>query len=140
MLKKFSYNIAYFFVQKNVIPMDNIEIYQYGLEQIFSTVYTVATILAIAALTNHLISSVIFLIFFVSLRKYTGGYHASTYLKCYLGFTLIYIVFLMVLDSGFLESHMPVTLISLAVSVLVIAICSPIEHKNKPSSKETKVK
>jgi accessory gene regulator B len=140
MLKKISYNIAYFFVCKNIIDVDNIEIYQYGFEQIISTIYTIITILAIALLTNSFISSALFLVVFVALRRFTGGYHANSYLTCYLGFVSIYISFILILRSNILEKYMLISFILLIVSVLIIAVFSPVEHENKPINNKKKIK
>lgn len=59
------------------------DVYIYGLELIISTVVELASILLISYLLFELKSGLIFLIMFVPLRLFTGGYHAKTYGKCF---------------------------------------------------------
>lgn len=59
------------------------DVYIYGLELIISTVVGLASILLISCLLFELKSGLIFIIMFVPLRLFTGGYHAATYGKCF---------------------------------------------------------
>lgn len=59
------------------------DIYIYGLELIITTVVGLTSILLISYLLFELSSGLIFIIMFVPLRLFTGGYHATTYRKCF---------------------------------------------------------
>lgn len=59
------------------------EVYIYGIELIISTLAGLISIIGISKLYSDTILGVVFIIFFVPLRLFTGGYHAKTYGKCY---------------------------------------------------------
>lgn len=59
------------------------EVYIYGIELIISTLAGLISIIGVSKLYSDTILGVVFIIFFVPLRLFTGGYHAKTYGKCY---------------------------------------------------------
>lgn len=60
-------------------------VYIYGFELIISTVSGMAAVFLIAALGFHRpLEGIIFLAATISLRIYSGGYHADTYLRCFI--------------------------------------------------------
>lgn len=59
------------------------DVYIYGIELIISTLAGLISIIGVSKLYSCTILGVIFIIFFVPLRLFTGGYHANTYGKCY---------------------------------------------------------
>lgn len=72
------------------------EIYIYGLEIIISTSCCLLSILLISCLLSSLASGLVFISVFVPLRLFTGGYHATTYSKCFVISNLIYLFTLFV--------------------------------------------
>lgn len=72
------------------------EIYIYGLELIISTVLGLMSILLLSGLLSCLTSGFIFLSIFVPLRLFTGGYHASSYTKCFIISNISYLSVLLV--------------------------------------------
>ena len=57
-------------------------IYIYGFELLLSFVVSVSIILALSILIRKFFESLIFLVLFIAIRQFTGGFHARTYLKC----------------------------------------------------------
>lgn len=70
-------------VKEQVIDKQDKEIYAYGLQLLLTSGLTSIVILIIGWWTHQLLGTISFLIALVSLRHYTGGYHASSYLKCF---------------------------------------------------------
>jgi len=68
--------------------------YEYAIITLAEGILTIGTIVLIALICRHIIPTICFLLFFLSLRKRTGGYHADTFWKCYLGTVLTYVVLL----------------------------------------------
>lgn len=66
-----------------IINEENKEIYQYGLEQMILQLLNGITVLVIGICFGSFIETLIFSASFMMLRKYTGGYHATTRLRCY---------------------------------------------------------
>ncbi len=58
-------------------------IYIYGFELFWSTFLCVVTILFWGVIFRYVLSSMIFILFFMPIRTVAGGYHASSYGKCY---------------------------------------------------------
>ena len=74
------------------IPNDLREAYQYGIGITISSIFNILLILLTSLLFRDVLSGVIFLLCFISLRTYSGGYHATTYLRCSIVFLLTYIL------------------------------------------------
>ena len=68
---------------KKVIKDEDREIYQYGLEQFFPTLLNIATVLLLGIIFGEIYQCIVLTLSFMALRSYSGGYHASTSLRCY---------------------------------------------------------
>lgn len=68
------------------------EIYIYGLEIIISTSGCLLSIILLSCLLSGFTSGLVFISVFVPLRLFTGGYHATTYSKCFVISNLIYLL------------------------------------------------
>lgn len=87
MIAKLSRIIADFFIRKKVVPEEQREVYEYGFELSISSVIGILIVLAIGVVSSRFWESVVFYIVFCFTRLFTGGYHASTYLRCKIVFT-----------------------------------------------------
>jgi len=132
--------ITDFFIKNNIIGVDDRPIYKYGSEIILSTMLGVILILIIGVLTKNITESVMFLLCFVSIRVFSGGYHANTYLKCNLIFIGVFILILILKNivPNNIKIYIAVSL--LAISGFVVALFSPVENKNKPLGNDEKIK
>lgn len=142
MLHRLSEMIAdYFFDDKEQYSTD---IYVYGIELAISSIIGTLLIIVLGIVTGYLTECVIFMITLTSIRIFSGGYHADTYLKCNV-ITLISIMFSLitsiVMKIFFAKQMVLLSLISIFVLlVLTIVICCPIENKNKPIQQEDRNK
>ena len=66
-----------------------VDIYKYGVEITISSIIGFILILIIGLIFKSLMQALIFYIIFIILRSFTGGYHASSYLKCNLIFSIV---------------------------------------------------
>ena len=82
MSEKISGIITDFLLRKNVIKEEEKEIYYYGYETLIYSIWQMLLLLVLGMIMNRIVSTVIFLMVFVSMRKYTGGYHAETRMGC----------------------------------------------------------
>lgn len=133
MLHSLSENIADFLLSKDCFQKENYDIYVYGTELILSTVLGVLIIFLLSAVMNCLVQGLLFYLTFSILRSYTGGLHCMTYLRCNLTFVA---VFLMCIFSDiFIKSFQYRTAVLIcmtSISLIIIFLLAPIEHKNKP--------
>lgn len=137
MISHISEQILKYLLRSNVIndSNDEKEYYRYGIEITVSSLLNVILIIFIGILFQSVIESIIFLIFFMLIRQFTGGFHADTYFKCNFSFCISFISVLIMYH--FTEENVTVW-ISVLISVLCIAIiliACPIENINKPIPK-----
>ena len=79
-------------VKADVIDPANKEVVSFGIRQVEYFFINVITILFLGKIFNETVSSIIFLVAFIPLRTYAGGYHAKTILRCYI-ITIVLMVF-----------------------------------------------
>lgn len=89
MIDLLSSKISSKFVEHKIITEDMVDIYKYGVEITISSIIGFILILIIGLIFKSLIQALIFYIIFIILRSFTGGYHASSYLKCNLIFSIV---------------------------------------------------
>lgn len=89
---KLSYFFADFFIARNWIKKEERLIYIVGLDVIFSTFAQLFIIALIGVWRERIIETIVYLLFFFSVRKYSGGYHASTRIGCMTIFTIAYLL------------------------------------------------
>ena len=113
------------------IPLD---IYIYGFELLVSSVIETISLLLIGLLTGKIIDTIIFIISFSSIRVFSGGYHANSYLKCFI-VTVAY--YLLVLFSAYIMLAFPnrtiilIAIITLFLSLILFILMSPVKSKGK---------
>ena len=137
MIHQASKQIADFLLSNGIIEEHETDIYVYGYEAFISGVIDICIALIIGVMFKNTINTIIFLIEFISVRIYTGGYHAKTYIKCKLMFSMI-VISVMILQ----RFDLPLVFSILVVLgfVLTVFIFAPIENKNKPLDNEQKAK
>ena len=111
-----------------------LEVYIYGFELLVSSVIETISLLLIGLLTGKLIDTIIFIISFSSIRVFSGGYHANSYLKCFI-VTVAY--YLLVLFSAYIMLAFPnrtiilIAIITLFLSLILFILMSPVKSKGK---------
>lgn len=110
-----------------ICPSDS-KYYKYALITMIEGGITVSTILLLGLLCRQIIPTVCFLVFFLSLRKRTGGFHADKFWQCYLGTIATYIAIVAIAD---ILSDKPAVMYALLFcSILVIEIIATVNHPN----------
>lgn len=109
-------------------------ILMYGCELVLSTLTSFASIAAISILVQDFFSSLLFIAIFFFLRLFTGGFHASTYTRCFIITNGVYLATYG--SAHLLETYaMPsVTLIIGLISGLIILLLTPIPNVKHPLS------
>lgn len=126
-------------IKKEVISLKDFALYQYGFEITISSFLVLASILLLSYLFFSPLDGIIFLVFFSPIRMYSGGYHASTYIKCY--FCSIFLFLLVVIGSYALGALtlIPVIIISV-LSGSYIFFTAPYAHPNNPLTRKKEEK
>ena len=120
------------FLHKNkTIESSRLDIYIYGFEIAISNIITFVIAIIMGLLFSQFIEGIIYIVVFSIMRKYCGGYHAETYLKCDSIFslcTLVLMIILKVVDYYPIYIHIIISFLTIG-SVLWLA---PVENKYKP--------
>lgn len=70
-------------VENQIIKEENRDLYEYGIRQLCFTSLNFVTEVCIGILSGMLTECVLFLIAYIPLRRFAGGFHAKSELRCY---------------------------------------------------------
>ena len=124
------------FLERNMsIESDMIDIYRYGIEVTLSSLLNITLVFTAGVLTGDILAGITFLGVFILLRSFTGGYHATTYMRCN---TVMILTFLSVkIISVFLVRQVLSTkLLFLFMFLFPIIIFSPVKNVHKVLSEQ----
>lgn len=114
--------------RENIIEKADREYYEYTLITMTEHMIAVGSMLMVGIFFHQFVSTVIFLIFFLSLRKRTGGYHADKFWQCYL---LTVATYIGVIQAAFVLMEKPFMMYGILVwAVLVIEMIGTVNHPN----------
>lgn len=115
---------------RNIEESDK-EIYLFGIYQGLIFLLNIGTTIIIGITLNMFVESVLFLLCFIPLRIFAGGYHAKNQLRCYIMSTITTIFILYVI--AFLQENLSIVEIGIyIISVYIIWKLVPVPDKNKP--------
>lgn len=136
MLQACAVNFTRFLYDHCNLPDNQRHIYIYGSKLFFSTSLGIISILLISYLIGSIASGILFVLIFVSIRLFVGGFHAKTYGRC---FWLSNSVFLITLGGATLleNCHSLTIALILICSVGVIWTLAPIRNSHHPLSEKT---
>lgn len=124
-----------------LIPLDAInendrEIYEYCFEILISTAVIILTVIAIGAIVNKILCSILFLASFILTRRFCGGYHAKHHFTCWLTTIFnqsIFLVLLFICPENFV--FLAIIILNI-LSLILIFWLSPIENEHNPLTDE----
>lgn len=132
-MQYFARKITSRLIQDNIITPKMSAIYQYGFELFFSTVFTSVSILIVSCIMDSLYMGLLYFAITIPLRITAGGYHASTYRKCFLISNLLYIALSCIAKILFLPEFPCIVWISLLlISALYIGQKAPVKNIHHP--------
>lgn len=138
MIAKFAKKINEILIQKGIVQKEDEELYQYGIE---NGIVVAGNLLAsgiFGIVTGRPGLVLVFLLFYASLRSYSGGSHCKSRIGCFL--ISMAILSIPVYTHEFVMNNVPATVILMIgiAAVVVILILSPVESINKPLDDEEK--
>lgn len=138
MIAKFAKKINEILIQKGIVQKEDAELYQYGIE---NGIVVAGNLLAsgiFGIVTGRPGLVLVFLLFYASLRSYSGGSHCKSRIGCFL--ISMAILSIPVYTHEFVMNNVPTTVILMIgiAAVVVILILSPVESINKPLDDEEK--
>ena len=119
--------------EQRIIKEEEQGLYQYGISNGLVILLNVFTALMIGLLSGHLVTAIVFTLFFMMLRSYSGGYHSDSRLFCYV--TSSAVLLIPVYTSQLMRNIPPMAVISiLCLASCIIWQLSPITHVLKTLS------
>lgn len=116
-------------IANDIVEKEQEEEYVYGFQKLLGKVLNYTTLLLLSIHNKVLVPGMILMFVFFSLRERTGGYHAKTPLRCYLGTVASYFLMIRILIPAIMGKHFTYTTI-VVISILVVFIFAPVNHPN----------
>lgn len=136
MISKLSNKIVKCFVKQSNISDDEQELYQYGFFILFSQILYFIIALIIGILCEVILESIIFYIAFQFIRRYAGGYHASTETRCEVLSTLSILACIVAIKLSKTYDFQTVLLLITILSAVCIFVFCPLDTPEKPLSEK----
>ncbi len=132
MFRNLAEDITFLLIKNKIVDIEEREIYIYGLEVILLNGGLLITFLIISLLCGEIVNFLAYLVFFLPMRLFSGGYHAETSERCFILSTIMYGISITV------SKFIPLLYISNTgkiigvISVIVILVLAPLINKNNP--------
>lgn len=123
--------IADTLIEYDFVDNDKREVFKYGLENLIISMVEILSVFFLSIVFNNTLYTAIFLATFISLRRYTGGYHAKTKYGCYAVFVTIYLIFSMIIKYISEKYISAFEIITLLFSWFAVMKYAPIANENK---------
>ena len=130
MLTKLSDTITDILIANNTIKPEDRELYCYGVRHGLTLIANVLTTIVIALVCGELWQCLVFMLSFILTRRYAGGYHAKTPLRCYIYSNAL--IFAALLIIKFLSLGIFICGCLSVISGTIIFFLTPVEAANKP--------
>ena len=139
MISKLSAHLTDKLLSKGSIAEDERELYIYGFFMLLSHLMYLVLACIFGLLFKCFIESIVFYVAFQFIRRYAGGYHASTETSCEIFSTLSILACIAIIKLSKTYDFQTALLIITAISAICIFVFCPLDTPEKPlSEKENK--
>lgn len=83
-MERLSIKLTNYILAKGVIVESEFDIYQYGFQRFLELSINIICSIIIAVLLDMKLECIVFFLFFIPLRSYSGGFHMEHYISCLL--------------------------------------------------------
>ena len=127
-------------VEKGTISEQDINIYKYGYFLLYELLINIVIAVVIGVVTNRLVELFVFLLLYVPLRSFCGGWHADKLWKCTIYSNLMLILLCVTISYEIIYSRSIIMVLIFIIGIIFVGIYAPVGTQTKPiSSKEKKV-
>lgn len=125
-------------IADGAIEEEDKEIYEYGFTQGITMIVNILCTILIGICMNMLAEDIIFMVTYIPLRIYSGGFHAKTKLRCFIYSNLLVVLVLGL--TRFLADYTYFMLVAGIIGAGCVIFLAPVEDQNKPlDEKEVEV-
>lgn len=140
MLRQFAGYWTRGMILNGIINQEKEQIYIYGLELFFSTLSSVLSMILISLITNNFLYGILFLLATVPLKMTANGYHAKTFLKCFLLTNIIFMLYICLISLYPLILMGYLQVILFIAAIIYICKKAPVEHPKHRLSEQKRKK
>lgn len=134
MISKLSTRLTEKLLSSGTISDQDKELYIYGLFMLISHLIFLIITCIFGLVLKCLLESIIFYIAFMLIRRYAGGYHASTETRCEVLSTLSILACIVVIRLSKIYDFQTVLLLITTLSAVCIFVFCPLDTPEKPLS------
>ncbi len=132
MIKRLADTLTKFICSHINAPPEMADVYRYGFEITISSILNIILVLCCGIIMGDVLASVVYLFVFILLRIFTGGYHATSYLRCNIvmivSFLLTYALYRILIG---IDTDIRILEAILLANGLPIIIFSPVKNPHK---------
>ncbi len=129
MIQTVSEKVLNWMIRNDVVSKEDSTIYLFGIHQGIMSILNIITTLIIASVMGTLLEGVVFILCYMPLRSFAGGYHARTERRCYI-LSACLTLFVMALCKVVVMNW--VLIVVFIIAFLIIWFVAPVEDSNKP--------
>ena len=133
MIEKMALKLVNQMEMEKIINKSSCEYYEYALISMAEHAITVGTMMLLGLIFRQFLPTICFMVFFFSLRRRTGGFHANKFWQCYLETVIVYIAIMQIVPI--LSRNQAVMYSMLFLAIILIYIMGTINHPNIDMSK-----
>ena len=117
-------------IQNQIINIEDRELYYYGVQQGLVAVLNFITTIIIGCLCGMLWESIIYMISYIPLRHFAGGFHAKTPTRCYI-FSIL-MLFSVLSAMKWVVFSCTICSVIAILTFSIIFLSAPVADRNKP--------
>lgn len=114
-------------LEKELIARHQREEYEYALICEMESFITIGSVIILSILFGNFLQTICFLIFFLLLRKRSGGYHLNSFIGCYIGTIIVYLIVCTISNAVRDSTHLYIFSVVACVAVVMIGA---VNHPN----------
>lgn len=126
-------------VKEQIIEIDEYDLYYYCFDSLFSGIFFYSMILFSAVLLDKIDITIMYYIGFSFIRYTSGGYHASTQIKCFILSFIVYFCSISLISSKLVLMPPEILTGTLLCAAVLIWKFAPVDHPNKRFSAKEKI-
>ncbi|MGI5958596.1 MAG: accessory gene regulator ArgB-like protein [Massiliimalia sp.] len=138
MIQKISCKISAWLFKLGAISADEQELYQYAVYCFLFSSAPLIAMFIIGIFLGMWFESLLFILPFMLIRKFSGGFHLKSPVACFLVSTALLTAFLMVIQYMIEKEIYWLPLIFAFLSVVLLALFSPVDSQQRQLSEKEK--
>lgn len=132
MFHNLAVDIAFLLIKNKIVGIQHRDVYVYGLEVILLNGSLLIVFLIASMLSRTMINFLAYLVFFLPIRVFSGGYHAEKSESCFVLSTIMYGLSIAITAFFPLLYQNWKWIVAGIISVIIILIFSPMVNENNP--------